>query len=224
MIVTIHQPDFLPWLRFFSRWKESDVYIVFDNVQFVRRGWHHRDKIKTAHGVKWLTVPVKKKSRYYQKINEVEIDYHESWQQSHFGIVKAAYSKAKSFDLVFDALTNIYSKNHCFLIDLNMDFLKFCAAQLGIDTPVLKASSYSVMGTKSEKLLGLVNAVGGSVYLTGTGSRDYLDEKIFLDAGVEVKWQEYESPIYPQLHGEFEKMLSVLDYLMVSPRPYDILL
>ena len=224
MVVTIHQPDFLPWLGFFKRWKQSDIYIVLDDVQFIRRGWHHRDKIKTVHGAEWLTVPVKKRSRYYQKISEVEIDYHENWQQSHFGIVKAAYSKAKNFDLVFDVLTNIYSKNHRFLIDLNMDFLKFCAAQLGIDTPVLKASTYSTKETKSRKLLELVNAVGGSVYLTGSGSMDYLDEKIFLDAGVEVKWQKYEHPIYPQLHGKFERMLSVLDYLMVSPRPYDILL
>jgi hypothetical protein len=224
MIVTIHQPDFLPWLGFFKRWKQSDIYIVLDDVQFIRRGWHHRDKIKTAHGIKWLTVPVKKKSRYYQKISEVEIDYHENWQQSHFGIVKAAYSKAKNFDLVFDALTNIYSENHRFLIDLNMDFLRYCATQLGIDTPVLKASSYPTKETKSRKLLELVNAVGGSVYLTGTGSMDYLDEKIFSEAGVEVKWQGYENPIYQQLHGKFEKMLSVLDYLMVSPRPYDILL
>jgi len=224
MVVTIHQPDFLPWLGFFKRWKQSDIYIVLDDVQFIRRGWHHRDKIKTVHGAEWLTVPVKKRSRYYQKISEVEIDYHENWQQSHFGIVKAAYSKAKNFNLVFDVLTNIYSKNHRFLIDLNMDFLKFCAAQLGIDTPVLKASTYSTKETKSRKLLELVNAVGGSVYLTGSGSMDYLDEKIFSEAGVEVKWQEYEHPIYPQLYGKFEKTLSVLDYLMVSPRPYDILL
>ena len=224
MVVTIHQPDFLPWLGFFKRWKQSDIYIVLDDVQFIRRGWHHRDKIKTVHGAEWLTVPVKKRSRYHQKISEVEIDYHENWQQSHFGIVKAAYSKAKNFNLVFDVLTNIYSKNHRFLIDLNMDFLKFCAAQLGIDTPVLKASTYSTKETKSRKLLELVNAVGGSVYLTGIGSMDYLDEKIFSEAGVEVKWQEYEHPIYPQLHGKFEKTLSVLDYLMVSPRPYDILL
>ena len=224
MVVTIHQPDFLPWLGFFKRWKQSDIYIVLDDVQFIRRGWHHRDKIKTVHGAEWLTVPVKKRSRYYQKISEVEIDYHENWQQSHFGIVKAAYSKAKNFNLVFDVLTNIYSKNHRFLIDLNMDFLKFCAAQLGIDTPVLKASTYSTKVTKSRKLLKLVNAVGGSVYLTGSGSMDYLEEKIFSEAGVEVKWQEYEHPIYPQLYGKFEKTLSVLDYLMVSPRPYDILL
>ena len=223
MIVTVHQPDFLPWLGFFKRWKQSDAYIVLDDVQFIRRGWHHRDKIKTAQGVKWLTVPVKKKSRYYKKISEVEIDYHENWQQSHFGIVKAAYSKAENFDLVFDTFTNIYLKNHRFLIDLNMDFLKFCAAQLRIDTPVLKASSYFTKETKSRKLLELVNAVGGSVYLTGSGSMDYLDEKIFSEAGVEVRWQKYEHPIYPQLHGKFEKMLSVLDYLMVSPRPYDIL-
>ncbi len=223
MIVTIHQPDFLPWLGFFKRWKQSDIYIVLDDVQFIRRGWHHRDKIKTVHGIKWLTVPVKKRSRYYQKICDVEIDYHVNWQQRHFNIIKAAYGKSRNFDLVFDALTDIYSKNHRFLIDLNMDFLRFCAAQLGIDTPVLKASSYSTKETKSRKLLELVNAVGGSVYLTGTGSMDYLDEKIFLEAGIEVRWQEYDHPVYPQLHGKFEKMLSVLDYLMVSPRPYDIL-
>tara|TARA_B100000315_G_scaffold156179_1_gene144737 strand:+ start:1773 stop:2483 length:711 start_codon:yes stop_codon:yes gene_type:complete len=218
VIVTIHQPDFLPWLGFFDRWEKSDLYIVLDDVQFIRRGWHHRDKIKTQNGIEWLTVPVQKKGRYYQTINEVRINNEENWRHKHLETIQAAYRKATNFDLVYGRLSEIYNRNHDLLISFNMNLLSLCSKMLGMNTPVVFASEFNVKSTGSQRLVDLVKSVGGEEYLTGTGSRDYLDEELFRKAGIGVCWQEFDHPVYKQLHGGFEKRLSALDFLMIATK------
>jgi len=215
MIVTIHQPDFFPWLGFFDRWQKSDIYIVLDDVQFLRCGWHHRDKIKTQNGVQWLTVPVQKKGRYHQTIKEVKINNQENWNQKHLKTIQTAYKKAPNFDLVFGKLSEIYNREYDLLIEFNMDLLRLCSKLLGINTPLVFASDFNMKSTGSQRLVDLVQSVGGKEYLTGTGARDYLEEELFKKVGIGVHWQEFEHPVYKQLHGGFEKMLSVLDFLMM---------
>jgi|SRR3972149_3729018 len=215
MIVTIHQPDFFPWLGFFDRWQKSDIYIVLDDVQFLRCGWHHRDKIKTQNGVQWLTVPVQKKGRYHQTIKEVKINNQENWNQKHLKTIQTAYKKAPNFDLVFGKLSEIYNREYDLLIEFNMDLLRLCSKLLGINTPLVFASDFNMKSTGSQRLVDLVQSVGGKEYLTGTGARDYLEEELFKKVGIGVHWQEFEHPVYKQLHGSFEKMLSVLDFLMM---------
>lgn len=217
MIITIHQPDFLPWLGFFDRWRRSDLYIVLDDVQYIRRGWQHRDRIKTHQGVKWLTVPVKKKGLYNQRIKDVEINNRENWRRKHLTTIRLAYGKAPEFDRIYPGLREIVSREHELLIDLNMNLLKFCADMLHIDTPFVLSSSFRENSRGTERLVRLVAAAGGAAYLTGLGSKDYLDEEAFHKQGVEVRWRKYDHPVYPQLHGGFEKMLSVIDFLMMAP-------
>jgi len=218
MVVTIHQPDFLPWLGFFDRWQKSDTYIVLDDVQFLRRGWHHRDKIKTQNGIKWLTVPVLKKSRYHQTIKEVRINNEENWHCKHLKTIQAAYGKATNFDLVYGRLSEIYNKDYDLLISFNMNLLRLCSKMLGINTTVVFASDFNVKSTGSRRLVDLVKSVGGKDYLTGSGSRDYLDEALFKKAGIGVCWQKFDHPVYPQLHHGFEKMLSVIDFFMMASK------
>lgn len=215
MMVTVHQPDFLPWLGFFDRWHKSDLYIVLDDVQFLRRGWHHRDRIKTVSGSAWLTVPVSKKGRYNQLIRDVMIDDSKRWRDDHLKTIEFNYKKAPNFERCFGKVSKIYNKGHRYLIDLNMDLLRFAAAELNIGTPVAFASSYHVASQATQRLVDLVKSVEGAVYLTGLGSRDYLDESLFQKEKIRVAWQDYSYPVYPQLHGEFIPMLSSLDYLMM---------
>ncbi len=219
MIVTIHQPDFLPWLGFFDRWQKSDLYIVFDDVQFIRRGWHHRDKIKTPGGVKWLTVPVLKKGNYLQQIREVKIDNQEDWRRKHLNIIQSAYGKAPNFDAVYNSIKEILFREHRLLIDLNTDLLKYCAGVLQINTPFCFSSEFQEPSKGTENLIRLVKAVKGDTYLTGLGSKDYLDEKEFNKQGIKVIWQDFNHPVYLQLHGTFDKMLSIIDFLMMTPNP-----
>lgn len=216
MIVTIHQPDFLPWLGFFDRWKKSDIYVVLDDVQFLRRGWHHRDKIKTANGSIWLTVPVLKKGKYDQLIRDVRIDNSTNWCQDHLRAIEFNYKKAPNFGYCFKKMIEIYNRKHPFLIDLNMELLNFLASELAITTPTVFASEFNIKSKSTQRLLELVKSVNGSIYLTGMGSKDYLDESLFRKENIQVMWQEYTHTVYTQLHGKFIPMLSSLDYLMMG--------
>lgn len=216
-VITIHQPDFMPWLGFFDRWRHSDLYMVLDDAQFLRRGWHHRDKVKTSQGIQWLTVPVMKKDRSIQSIRDVIIDEGHDWRNKHLGTLRHAYGKAPQFHRVFHAVEEIYQHKHERLMDLNMELLKLFARIFAIDTPLVLASSLGVSGTSTQRLLDLVREVGGNVYLTGLGARHYLDEGPFQRAGIRVWWQQYQHPVYPQLHGSFVSMLSAIDYLMMLP-------
>jgi hypothetical protein len=214
-VVTIHQPDFLPWLGFFQRWQAADLYVVLDDVQFIRRGWHHRDRVKTARGPAWLTVPVRKKGRFHQLINQVELAEDPDWRTGHLDALAAAYAQAPNRGPVLAGLERIYARGHARLVDLNLELLVWAGAELGIETPYLLSSELGVEAGGTERLAELARAVGGAVYLTGTGSRDYLDQDRMAEAGLEVRWQEFRHPVYPQLHGEFAPMLSVVDYLMM---------
>lgn len=223
MIVTIHQPDFLPWLGFFDRWHKSDLYIVLDDVQFLRRGWHHRDKIKTKSGAKWFTVPVIKKGQYQQSIREVKIDNGSNWRHKHLKTIESNYKKAPNFEDCFEKIKEIYDKRHLFLIDLNMDLLQWVAIELGITTPTVFTSEYHVKSTSTQRLVDLVKLVDGDGYLTGQGSKDYLDESPFSKENIKVIWQKFQHPVYGHLHGEFIPRLSCLDYLMMETNPGKLL-
>ncbi|MEW6263546.1 MAG: WbqC family protein [Thermodesulfobacteriota bacterium] len=215
-VVTIHQPDFLPWLGFFDRWRKSDVYIVLDDVQFIRQGWHHRDKIKTKDGPQWLTVPVKKKGRFDQEIREVAIDYQSDWRRKHLDALRHAYRGAPNLDFMLRSLEGIYGQGRQYLIDLNLDLLRWAASILEVHAPWVLASDLRAQGKSTARLVELVQKVGGRVYLTGLGSKDYLEETLFKEARLAVVWQEFEPSVYRQLHGDFIPNLSVLDYLLMN--------
>ena len=215
MVITIHQPDFLPWLGFFDRWQKSDLYIILDDVQFLRRGWHHRDKIKTREGARWLTVPVVKKGQYHQLFRDVKIDNDTHWRNKHLKTIEINYKKAPNFELYFEKIQNIYNKQYLFLIDLNIELLHFLSDKLGITTPYIFASDNKITSTSTQRLVDLVKVVDGTDYLTGLGSKDYLDESHLKKKKIKVIWHDFHHPIYSQLHGEFIPMLSSFDYLMM---------
>lgn len=217
-IITIHQPDFLPWLGFFDRWKNSHLLILLDDVQFIRRGWHHRDRIKTAGGSDWLTLPVLKKGKYHQEIRDVTMDTSLDWRNRLLEKIRHAYAKAPGFALTFPDIRKILEKSGDRLLTLNILLLEYCAYRLKIKTPFCLASELNVPGTATSRLVNLVSATEGSHYLTGTGSRAYLEENLFHAAGIKVIWQNFQHPEYPQLHGPFIPMLSVLDYLMMQEK------
>jgi len=214
LVVTIHQPDFLPWQGFFERWRNSGVYIVLDDVQFIRRGWHNRDKIKTKDGVRWFTVPVVQKGKYDQLIKDVLIDESTDWRSEHLRTLECNYRKAPGFQRCFNRLRAVYDRHHRLLIELNMDLLRFAAEELGITTPVVFASQKQVTTKSTQRLVDLVKSVQGTAYLVGQGSKEYLDESLFLQEHIRVVWQEFSPVKYEQLYGTFEPGLSVIDFLM----------
>lgn len=209
--VCIHQPDFAPHLGFFDRLKDSDVFVVLDNVQFLRRGWHHRDKIRTRHGAQWLSLSVKK-GDYNQTIDQVFLaDEVTGWKVQNLNLISENYRHAPAFATIFPALESLYHAPLERLVDFNMAFIRYFLKFLGIAVDIRFASEIAVHGERTDRLVNLVRAVNGTRYLTGTGSRSYLEIDKFAGRGIAVEMRPFRTPVYRQQFEPFIPDLSVID-------------
>ncbi len=201
--VVIHQPDFLPYLGFFQRFHNADMYIVLDHVQFVSgssRAWTNRDKIKTAQGAKWLTVSVKKASRD-TAINQIELS-DTSWRRDNLRLLEQNYRKAPFFDEIMSEIERLYSRQFSMLYEFNMASIEMLMDLFGVRIPWAWSSSLDPQGTKNELLVDLLQKVSATHYLSGVGARGYFDAGPFEAADIKVLWQNFTHPVYSQQHGE----------------------
>lgn len=217
-VVVAHQPDFMPYLGFFHRLILADLFIVYDDAQFVKGGWHNRDRIKTAQGPAWITVPVIKKNRAGQGIYEVEIPAQDTWRQKHLRTIKASYRKAPNFAEVFTLIEGVYSAEHHALCAHNWALIEVFMDYFSIQIDVQWSSKIDAAGKSNAQLIDMMRRVDCGTYLSGTGAKDYVDEEMWRDAGIELVWQEFVHPVYPQLHGEFIPYLSCIDFAMMCGR------
>lgn len=208
-IVVIHQPDFIPYIGFFHRLLYSDIFIILDDVQFLRRGWHHRDMIKTKDGKKWLNLGIKKTPQN-TKINEIYLN-NENWKMQHLQILEQSYKKAPFFKEIFPFIENLYSQEYEKMIDINLAFIKTLLELFDINIDIHFSSNYEINSKSNELLSDLLKRVDANQYLSGIGAKDYFDTIPFDEANIKVIWQEFKHPIYPQLHGEFIPYLSSID-------------
>jgi hypothetical protein len=212
--VVIHQPDFMPYLGFFHRFLHADAWVVLDQVQFLRnsKSWHHRDKIKTPQGERWLTVEIKK---CHQKtpINHVLLA-ETNWRKDHLNLITGNYHKSGYFREIMPHIEELYSLRSERLVDFNLQSIEMLLRLLGIEIPSVMASGLNPKGTSNELLVDLLKSVGATRYLSGVGAKDYYDAAPFEQAGITVTWQEFEHPIYPQLHGDFIPYMSSIDLLL----------
>lgn len=212
--VVIHQPDFLPHLGFFHRFLTSDLYVALDHVQFVThssRSWTHRDKIKTPAGAQWLTVSVRK-APLGTPINAIELA-DTDWRKRHLNLLHANYGRAPYFDEIYPQIEALYHQPGCRLVDLTLASIRLLSRLLGTDIPIVLSSTLAPDGHKNGLLVDILRKVGATHYLSGVGARAYFDPGPFAAAGIEVRWQQFASPMYPQLHGPFVPDLSVVDLL-----------
>jgi len=214
MIVSVHQPHYLPWLGYFDKIDRSDVFVVLDNVQYKKREYQNRNRIRTAAGVRWLTVPVVTKGRYYQKTGEVEVDNEEDWRGTHLRTLELSYRRAPHFGPVFDGYAAaLGAKEWTKLCELNVATTRFFMERLGIATPVRFESELGAPGEKTERIINICRALGADVYLSGAGGAAYLDGAAFEAAGIELRYQQFRHPRYPQVHGGFEPYMAAIDLL-----------
>lgn len=213
--VVIHQPDFLPYLGFFHRFLSADLYLVLDHVQFVNgtsRAWTHRDRIKTAKGSQWLSLSVKKAPRE-TPINGIHLSDAAGWREANLRLLEASYRKAPYFEQIMPCLRELYEQPASMLADFNLASIRMLMTLLGTELPLLRSSELSPRGADNEMLVDLLAKVGASRYLSGVGARAYLDESMFRAAGIDVLWQDFRHPVYPQQFGAFEPSLSAVDML-----------
>lgn len=213
MIVAAHQPNFAPWLGFFDKMLHADVLVLLDTVQFTKRGYQNRTRIKGSGGPSWLTVPVVTKGRYDQTTRDVEIDETVDWRRVHLRTVASVLAKAPHSDAVFDCLEPVYAQPGGRLVELTTGLIGEIVKRLEIPTRLVAASDLDCEGSGSRLMLDLTRAVGGDVYLSGTTGRSYLEPGMFVEAGVDLRYHEFVPFEYPQLHGPFAPGLSCLDYL-----------
>ena len=225
MILTAHQPLYMPWLGFFHKAMLADTICILDDVQFAEGDFINRNKIKTVHGAKWLTVPVDKKNHLNKKINQMII-VDENWQNRHMSLLRQSYSKAPFFHYYIERLSElIEGANYYFLLDLNLAVLEFLFRELEISTTIIMSSTLKLQGKKSDLILSMCQELGADVYISGQNGPHYLKLNDFELAKRQIAVQNYEHPTYSQLHEGFIPYLSVVDLLFNSgPKSRDIIM
>jgi hypothetical protein len=215
MRVSIHQPQYLPWLPYFQKIEESDLFIFLDNVDFQKNGLQNRNQIKSSSGYQWLTVPVKQSLG--QKIVDTRVVSSNNWRKKHWQTIRQNYSKALAFDQYKEELEQIYLRDWDQLSSLNIKLTGLMLEWLGINTNTQNSSQMKATGSASELILNLCLEVGATHYLSGTGGLNYLQLDEFKKAGITVDIQSMVLPNqYPQrfLKAGFINDLSALDLIL----------
>lgn len=222
--VVILQPSYLPWLGYFDQVRRANVFVLYDDVQFDKHGWRNRNRIKTASGPMWLTVPVLHTGRSRQRILDVEIERQTPWAKKHLSSISQNYARAPNTQQFLPELSQLLERDWKMLIDLNIAVIGLLAAWLGLDWHPVRSSELGVEGERTERLVKICQHFGATHYFSGHAARSYLDEELFRRAGIAVEFQDYAHPVYPQQHGEFISHLSALDLLLnCGERSRDIL-
>jgi len=214
MIVSIHQPNYIPWLGFFHKVLLSDIYVVFDDVQFPRgKDYANRNQIKTNNGQLWLTIPISGKGDL-KLWNQMTISNHE-WVDKHLMNIKSFYKKSKYFNLYYEDLELIYKKNHSHICDLNVDLIRYFLSCLECNTKIVFSSDLKVQSTGLDKIVHILELLHATKYISGSGngSTRYIDENVFKQKNIELIWQQYKHPIYKQQFGDFIPYMSIIDLL-----------
>ena len=212
-VVSVLQPSYLPWLGYFDLIDRSDVFVFYDDVQYDKNGWRNRNRINTAQGVRWLTVPVLRAGSFGQKLSHVLIDDRVPWAGKHLATLTQSYAKAPFRDTCLPTVADVISRRWSRLIDLDMELIHVVCRTLDMTAEFHLASELGISGDRSGRLLSICQAFGASTYLSTNAGQNYLDVDHFRTAGVEVQWQDYRHPEYPQHRGGFEDHLSVVDLL-----------
>lgn len=214
MIVSISQPAYLPWLGYFERIAKSNIHVILDNVQLEARGYTHRNRIKTATGPIWLTIPIRKHGHRESVITDIEVDNSQRWHERHLKSIVSAYGRSPFFESNYSKLSRLFESEYKHLWELCYQQLQFWLNELGIGTRIVRASSLPVDGSKSDLILGICRELKATHYYSGALGKGYLDEDAFSKCGMLVSYQSYETPPYPQRFGEFVPNLSVVDFWM----------
>jgi len=212
--VAIVQSSYIPWRGYFDLIAAVDEFILFDDVQFTRRDWRNRNKIKTPHGTQWLTIPVSVRGRFFQKICETEVS-DTSWPSAHWRTLQHQYARAPHFRAFRDTFQEIYAgRLSTRLSEINHAFLTAICRLLEIPTRLTWSMDYRVIEGRTERLIDLCRQAGATRYLSGPRAREYMDEGQFAQAGVELQYFSYDDyPEYHQLHPPFDHYVSILDLI-----------
>ena len=217
MRVAIHQPEYLPWLGFFKKMMNVELFVFLDDVQFRKKGWQNRNRIRINDGTTLLSIPVHTHS--YPKINEVTIDNEKNWSIRHKKSILYNYARAPYFDEIKDFIESIFEKKFQYLVDLNTEIIKFIMNELEIKSKIVFSSELEISKKGSDRVLDICKAVGADHYITGTfWAESNLRVEEFKKSNIDIEFQKFQHPIYKQIHGEFIPEMSIIDLLFNEGR------
>lgn len=212
--LVIVQSFYIPWKGYFDLINSADEVILYDDMQYRRRFWINRNKIKTSRGVIWLTIPLQVKGRYLQAIKDTRIS-DPGWNVRHWETIKRSYGRAAHFKDYAGRFEELYLGCDDVLISrINHRFIMAICSVLGIKTPFSWSMDYRLIPGKTERLVDLCLQKDADVYITGPTAKEYIKEEPFEEAGIELRYMDYSTyPEYPQLYPPFVHEVSVLDLI-----------
>ncbi len=212
--LVVLQPGYLPWLGFFDQMRRADVFVYYDDVQYDKHGWRNRNRVKGPDGPQWLTVPVRHHGLRQPRIMDAAIDTRSPWARKHLATLRQLYAKAPYVNHYVPELEETLMRPWERIVDLDLTVGALLAKWLGLAPAVFQSSQLQIEGEQSIRLLRICQHFGATRYLSGSAARDYLDVALFAQHGVDVEWQDYRHPEYPQQHGSFVPYLSAIDLLL----------
>lgn len=215
MIITIHQPEHLPWLGFFNKMAKAELFVIMDNVQFEKNYFQNRNRIIGTNGVQWIGLAVKTVGHMDNILCDTEIAGDSRWKNKYLKTIQMSYGKHPFFDQTFTALEDAIALDTNKLTDINVSIFKSFADKMNIRPEFVRASKLNVQGKKSDLVLDICKNLGATTYISGPSGRDYMNLQSYKDANIEVKFNDYHHPIYEQKKtAEFIPYMSTLDLIM----------
>jgi hypothetical protein len=211
MRVAIHQPQFLPWLGYLDKIDRADLFVVLDSVQFKKQEWQNRNRIRTAQGWQWVTVPILQK--FGQKLNDVRINPTVDWRAKHLRAIEMHYERARHRARHFGAMCDLYRQPWERLAELNLAVIRWLLEAFGIKTPIRLSSEMALREEATDRLIDICRTVGASHYVAGAGAADYMDMPRFEASGIRIEMQDFHHPVYPQCYEPFLPDMSAVDLL-----------
>lgn len=215
MKVGVIQSNFLPWLGYFDFVRETDLFIIHDDLQYTKGDWRNRNRIKTPRGLKWITVPVHYRNTG-QLIEETPVDYSSPWARRMLNRIRESYRGAPHFEPYFSELNDLVTQPAASISDLNLRLIHWVCRNLEISTPIRMSGEYHPQGTKTERLIGILSRAKATTYLSGPAAQAYLIPAMFEQAGIQLEYKQYNYPEYEQLYPPFELAVSVIDLLFMK--------
>jgi hypothetical protein len=215
--IAISQSNYLPWKGYFDTIASVDEFVLYDSVQYTRRDWRNRNKIKMRDGLRWITVPVQVKGRYFQAIDETRVD-GEAWIEEHLATIRHAYARAAAFSQQYPWLRALLAAAPRTTISaVNRYLLESICERLGIRTTIRAASEFDLAEDRNERLVGICVQAGATEYVSGPAAKSYLDERLFAKRGIALRWKSYAGyPPYEQPYPPFEHVVSIVDTLLCT--------
>ena len=211
MIISIHQPNYIPWLGYFEKIMRSDVFVFLDDVQYEKNYLINRNKIRTSEGSTWMTIPVK--ATHDSSINSAQIDNSQSWASKHKKSIMINYSKSNFLHDHMNFFDVLYDKKFNNLIDINVEIIHYLMKELDIKTKTIFSSELHVEGKGSDRILNICKSLKADLYISGPFGKTYLNMGDFKNNHIAIEFQNFVHPVYAQCYKPFIPNMSIIDLL-----------